>query len=200
MDEEKERQERERQEREREEKMILELCRKTNDYVNDHAQNNQHQFNMYQKIKSTQNTRLCESVFTNQTCRHGSKCNFAHSVEQLKKSYCNHGEYCNYIKRKDATTYCNNCTRPCKYFHPNESNLSYANRLGIKSKQDNIYKVPEDIFEDVINIFILKGIKTFSLYCMKEDDNVIKIPNSILTETIELLRKKAYTKFNIDCV
>ena len=199
------REEIQRKERENEERMILELCRKTEEYAIEQAHAHHlnlkiaqtKKLNMYQKIKSTKNKKLCESVFNEYPCRHGSRCNFAHSVEQLNKSYCTHGDYCNYIKKKDDTTYYNiNNYKPCIYFHENESNLSYANRMGVKKRE---YKVPYDILEEVLQLFSLKGIKHFNITCMKKDENVVKVPNEIFIETLELLQKKCLN-FNIECI
>jgi len=68
-------------------------------------------------------SRMCTSVLTNTSCRHGDQCRFAHSVADLAPTECFYGDNCKFIYSKE---------RPCYFCHPFESKFEYCKRVGIK--------------------------------------------------------------------
>ena len=62
-------------------------------------------------------TKMCNSVFSHKPCVHGTRCRFAHSVDQLQIINCNFGDRCRHGKS-------------CQFFHKDDTLVSYAIRLG----------------------------------------------------------------------
>ena len=184
--EEKERQERElqRQQEDEEEQKIKIIMEKTNEYINEHAQ----QFIKNEKPDPRQNTRLCKSVINGENCIH-KKCNFAHSVDDLKKTTCNFGYNCFHVCKSGQTSYKNKSDRVCNYIHPNESNESYAKRIGVEYKKITV-EVPYEIFEETLQLLASKNIKYFTITMLKNSDKEVKIPNSLMLDILKLMERK----------
>ncbi len=72
-------------------------------------------------------TKLCDSLLSGNHCRHGSKCRFAHSVEELSVPNCNHGENCLFVKIENGLFY-NSEGKFCKCIHPNETRANFLAR------------------------------------------------------------------------
>jgi hypothetical protein len=68
--------------------------------------------------EATHFTKMCNSVVSGKACVHGTRCRFAHSVDQLQKIICRFGDRCRNGKS-------------CPYWHQDESSVSYATRLGL---------------------------------------------------------------------
>jgi hypothetical protein len=84
-------------------------------------------------------TRMCNSVGTGKPCHHGSKCRFAHTFEQLNKKRCvfsnSEGHACRYAIPAGPGVYKNktgHTGKICQCWHQDETNESYASRMGIK--------------------------------------------------------------------
>ena len=70
------------------------------------------------------NSRMCNSVGSGEPCRHGERCRFAHSIEQLSPTKCFFGNECKFL----------DCThRTCNFIHPCEDKLAYCKRTGINT-------------------------------------------------------------------
>jgi len=80
------------------------------------------------KDKITTKSQMCSSFGTNQICKHGNKCRFAHTVEELTPSVCFFGEQCQFI---------NTSSKKCMHIHDCEDKNEYCNRVGISSEQKN---------------------------------------------------------------
>lgn len=81
-------------------------------------------------------TRLCSSVFDKSKCRHGSKCKFAHTPEQLSPTCCGFGLKCrNVIKQGEI--WVNGKGRKCMFAHPGEETdkVAFCRRLGMEIKE-----------------------------------------------------------------
>jgi len=79
-------------------------------------------------------TQLCLSVGSKTRCPHGARCRFAHGVEELVKKQCRFGCECVFTKKSTCipNTYTNTRKdKKCSFWHPDESNKSYAFRMGI---------------------------------------------------------------------
>ena len=77
-------------------------------------------------------TQLCNSLYTRVECRHGKRCNFAHSVEQLVQRQCMFGEKCKFVEKIETGCYVNCGDVKCLFWHPDESCDSFSNRMGIR--------------------------------------------------------------------
>ena len=68
-------------------------------------------------------SRMCTSVASGVPCKHGSRCRFAHSVDELSPAPCFFGNECKFI----------GCShRNCSFIHPCEDKLAYCKRIGVK--------------------------------------------------------------------
>jgi len=98
-------------------------------------------------------TRMCTSVGSGKTCPHGSKCRFAHSFEQLNKKRCAfsniEGHACRYAIATGKGTYKNKpgqtTGKICQCWHQDETEASYAARMGIKIQPAKRVPVAEPV-------------------------------------------------------
>jgi len=68
-------------------------------------------------------SRMCTSVITKTSCKHGDRCRFAHTVAELTPTECFYGDNCKFIYSNE---------RPCYFCHPFENKFEYCKRVGIK--------------------------------------------------------------------
>lgn len=76
-------------------------------------------------------TQLCRSVKMNKPCRYGSKCNFAHTREQLSVPSCFFGECCRFVSRDADGFYTNTQQygKKCSFIHPGETKEDCLSRI-----------------------------------------------------------------------
>ena len=84
-------------------------------------------------------TQMCTSVVNNVSCRHGSKCRFAHDKYELT---CSFGENCRNIKKNNEKYVNAQDSNYCCRLHPGETIDSLKERIGVKS---DIKTVVEEI-------------------------------------------------------
>lgn len=82
------------------------------------------------------NTRLCVSFLKNEKCRHGSRCNFAHSVNELNVIKCVFGEKCRHVESINGK-WVNKNARLCAFGHPGEEKNKdlFVKRISEKPKK-----------------------------------------------------------------
>lgn len=77
-------------------------------------------------------TKLCDSVTSGKPCRHGERCRFAHSIEQLTVSPCFFEEKCRHVKNVGGMIH-NIDGRPCcRHIHPGETKDHFLKRTGVQ--------------------------------------------------------------------
>ena len=85
--------------------------------------------------KSLAKTRMCNSVGTNVPCRHGNRCRFAHTKDELVLSACAFGSSCRYVQRAQPGVFVNkigqHTGRICHFIHDGETKDSYVKRMEI---------------------------------------------------------------------
>ena len=81
--------------------------------------------------KTLTKTRMCKSVEMGTVCRHGVRCRFAHSLDELVIAPCVFGVEC---RRVECVGGCyKNCgERVCNFIHPNEERDAFYLRTGLK--------------------------------------------------------------------
>ena len=82
----------------------------------------------YERSAPRQKTMICKSVKIGVPCEYGTKCSFAHFIDELTINTCKFGDRCirmNKTKNKDSTN-------ACIYKHPVETEKMYLIRLGVK--------------------------------------------------------------------
>ncbi len=75
-------------------------------------------------------TRMCNSVEKNETCRHGEKCRFAHSLEELVTRNCFFKGECRFVRFENGKLV-NNGRDICRNKHPHESQDEFIARVGL---------------------------------------------------------------------
>ena len=78
-------------------------------------------------------TRMCESLSSGNPCRHGAKCRFAHSIDELNICECPHGTRCGFVQIHNGV-FSNSEGKFCSGIHPKESRENYCSRNGIMVK------------------------------------------------------------------
>ena len=83
--------------------------------------------------KAVKRTRFCSSVRNGGKCPHGSRCNFAHTMEQLTPKMCAFEKKgsCRCVK-KSGSTFLNKGRKVCEYLHEGETKANMCRRLGVK--------------------------------------------------------------------
>ena len=82
--------------------------------------------------KNLTKTRLCKSLETGEVCRHGIRCRFAHSLDELVVAKCVFGAECRHIKCGVDGFYKNSGERVCSFIHPGEDKEGFYVRTGLK--------------------------------------------------------------------
>lgn len=75
-------------------------------------------------------TKMCLSVLNGTTCRHGDKCRFAHSEEELTIGECFFGSRCKHVYYNKGE-YMSIKGKQCQHKHPAETDSNYYNRTGL---------------------------------------------------------------------
>ena len=75
-------------------------------------------------------TRMCNSVEKKEPCRHGEKCRFAHSLEELVTRNCFFKGECRFVRYENGKLV-NNGRDICRNKHPHESQDEFIERVGL---------------------------------------------------------------------
>jgi hypothetical protein len=75
-------------------------------------------------------TRMCNSLDTNEVCRHGERCRFAHSLEELVIRDCHFKDKCRFVNIKSGKLV-NEGSNTCRNKHPQESQDDFIKRTGL---------------------------------------------------------------------
>ena len=104
-------------------------------------------------------TRMCNSLDTNQVCRHGENCRFAHSLEELVIRDCHFKDKCRFVKIKGSKLV-NEGSNTCKNKHPQESQDDFIKRTGLshyktcapKHEEINVDDEDQPVKHEEINV------------------------------------------------
>ena len=77
-------------------------------------------------------TKMCKSVITGTKCKHGEKCRFAHSIDELSISQCLFADNCRYVQKKNNKYFNIPQLRCCNHQHPGERDIDFYKRTGIE--------------------------------------------------------------------
>ena len=171
-----------------EEAKIRILMDRVNEYIDHHAQK------ILGLSPERRNTKLCKSLTTGEKCEH-KVCYFAHSLEELKKTRCNFGMNCYLVSKTSLNGYDNCNHKICRYIHPNESNESYARRLGIEYKL--VLQVPHEIFIETLELLSLRNLKNFSLSALPNNCHLVKVPKFLQDNISNFLKEKNLTEYKL---
>lgn len=120
-------------------------------------------------------TKICKSIFEKTKCKHGDKCCFAHSPNQLIIKDCGYGSTCIHIYMENNLLKNKNPNKVCEFIHPQEDKEHYFTRIGLKEfydeMKDKIYNnldinisIKKDNYSDeIIHKLINEGYKQINI-------------------------------------
>ena len=156
-------------------------------------------------------TQMCRSVETNEPCRHGNNCRFAHDTSDLVFLYCSFGLGCRNVDRQSSGVYKNKIGKTCNYMHPGETKASVCNRAGIKtdksismptaptikthqtSDQDKTKTVCRSVGTD-------EPCRHGSNCRFSHEEIVIRVPKELALQAMEIAMKSGKTNIRIEIV
>ena len=145
-------------------------------------------------------TQMCRSVGTNEPCRHGNNCRFAHDTSELVFLYCSFGLGCRNVDRQLSGVYKNKAGKTCNHMHPGETKASVCNRAGIT------YVVPNDMSSTSSNTHHTKTVCSSSVKTDKpcgsshEEEILIRVPKELALQAMEIAMKSGKTNIRIEIV
>ena len=162
-------------------------------------------------------TQMCRSVGTNEHCRHGNNCRFAHDTSELVFLDCSFGLGCRNVDRHSSGVYKNKAGKTCNYMHPGETKASVCNRAGIKtvksinmptepSTSSKPIKTHQSSDQDKTKI-MCRSVGTDEP-CMHgsncrfshEEEIVIRVPKDLALQAMEIAMKSGKTNIRIEIV
>jgi hypothetical protein len=147
-------------------------------------------------------TQMCRSVETNEPCRHGNNCRFAHDTSELVFLYCSFGLGCRNVDRQSSGVYKNKTGKTCNHMHPGETKTSVFNRAGIKTDKSismptapsNTIKTHQMSDQDKTKT-VCRSVKS-----SHEEETVIRVPKELALQAMEIAMKSGKTKIRIEIV
>ena len=137
-------------------------------------------------------TQMCRSVGTNEPCRHGNNCRFAHDTSELVFLYCSFGLGCRNVDRQSSGVYKNKAGKTCNHVHPGETKASVCNRAGIT------YVLPKDTPSTSLSSTKKSSEKDQTK--TDEDEIVIRVPKELALQAMEIAMKAGKTNIRIEIV
>lgn len=134
-------------------------------------------------IQNMRRTKMCNSVKMGIPCKYGSKCNFAHSVDELTIPNCFFGTCCRFVCHETNNTYSNTNDKICKFLHPGETKQTYNIRCGLVKKPPVVPK-PK-----------LARRETYVDDLPKH--RTITVPKELALETVQLLNESGIESYTL---
>jgi hypothetical protein len=138
-------------------------------------------------------TQMCRSVGTNEPCRHGNNCRFAHDTSELVFFYCSFGVGCRNVDRQPSGVYKNKTGKTCNHLHPGETKASVCNRVGIKTDKKISMPIKTQPSNDQDKTMCSRSVRT-------EDEIVIRVPKELALQAMEIAMKSGKTNIRIEIV
>ena len=136
--------------------------------------------------------QMCRSVGSNEPCRHGNNCRFAHDISELVFLYCSFGLDCRNVDRQSSGVYKNKAGKTCNHLHPGETKASVCNRAGIT------YFLPKDTPSTSLSSTKKSSEKDQTK--TDEDEIVIRVPKELALQAMEIAMKSGKTNIRIEIV
>ena len=136
--------------------------------------------------------QMCRSVGSNEPCRHGNNCRFAHDISELVFLYCSFGLDCRNVDRQSSGVYKNKAGKTCNHLHPGETKASVCNRAGIT------YFLPKDTPSTSLSSTKKSSEKDQTK--TDEDEIVIRVPKELALQAMEIAMKAGKTNIRIEIV
>jgi hypothetical protein len=150
-------------------------------------------------------TQMCRSVETNEPCRHGNNCRFAHDTSELVFLYCSFGLGCRNVDRQSSGVYKNKGDKTCNHMHPGETKASVFNRAGIKTDKSISMPIKTQQTSDQDQTKTVCRSVGADEPCKHgksshEEEIVIRVPKELALQAMEIAMKSGKTKIRIEIV
>ena len=88
--------------------------------------------------ESQTKTIVCKSVHEQRECDYGSKCKFAHFIDEISVNECSFGDFCKKVKYSNKKDYYfnTNSSHPCAFIHPFEKFKNFYVRNCLKERPE----------------------------------------------------------------
>ena len=149
-------------------------------------------------------TQMCRSVGTNEPCRHGNNCRFAHDTSELVFLYCSFGLGCRNVDHQSSGVYKNKAGKTCNHMHPGETKASVCNRAGIT------YVVPKDMpssskthqsSDQDQTKTVCRSVRTDKTCSSSHEEEIlIRVPKELALQAMEIAMKSGKTNIRIEIV
>ena len=162
-------------------------------------------------------TQMCRSVGTNEPCRHGNNCRFAHDMSELVFLYCSFGLGCRNVDRQSSGVYKNKVGKTCNHMHPGETKASVCNRAGIKTDKSISMPIAPSTSSKTIKTNHSSDEDKTKTVCRSvgtdepcrhgsncrfshEEEIVIRVPKDLALQAMEIAMKSGKTNIRIEIV
>jgi hypothetical protein len=161
-------------------------------------------------------TQMCRSVGTNEHCRHGINCRFAHDTSELVFLECSFGFGCRNVDRQSSGVYKNKGGKTCNHMHPGETKASVCNRAGIKTDKSISMPTAPSTSSKTIKTYQSSDQDKTKTVCrsvgtdepcrhgsncrFSHEEIVIRVPKELALQAMEIAMKSGKTNIRIEIV
>ena len=169
-------------------------------------------------------TRMCNSVEKNETCRHGERCRFAHSLEELVTRNCFFKDECRFVRFENGKLV-NNGRDTCRNKHPHESKDEFMERVGLTTRKSthvpthvptrvqapkvvalekSMYTTPASSWASTLKASLKPAEEVPSSLTLplaeKKKEVVLRVPRELVMQALELAIKSGNTSIRVEVV
>jgi hypothetical protein len=169
-------------------------------------------------------TRMCNSVEKNETCRHGEKCRFAHSLKELVTRNCFFKGECRFVKFENGKLV-NNGRDICRNKHPHESQDEFIERVGLAHYKTRVDAPKVIALEKSMHVFdrypsswastlkaslkpvaearpllMEKPLLEVPPLPLEKKEVVLRVPRELVMQALELAIKSGNTSIRVEVV
>ncbi len=169
-------------------------------------------------------TRMCNSVEKNETCRHGERCRFAHSLEELVTRNCFFKDECRFVRFENGKLV-NNGRDICRNKHPHESKDEFMERVGLTTRKSthvpthvptrvqapkvvalekSMYTTPASSWASTLKASLKPAEEVPSSLTLplaeKKKEVVLRVPRELVMQALELAIKSGNTSIRVEVV
>ena len=152
-------------------------------------------------------TRMCDSVSTGNSCRHGASCNFAHTLSELVFPSCLFGRTCRHVQYQGNGVYTIVRGMTCNRLHPDETNASICERVHptpvvkpVMLKPVMLKPVMLKSEPVVLKPVMLKPVVKSEPVLLTQEETIIKVPKELAMQAIELAMKSGKTNIRVEII
>ena len=144
--------------------------------------------------KNLTKTRLCKSLETGEVCRHGLRCRFAHSLDEMVVAKCVFGAECRRINCGVGGCYKNCGDRVCSFIHPGEDKEEFYVRTGLKKPTVCVKVSPVKVSPVKVSPVKVSPVKVWDMAKLTAPVKVVEAPKELPGEGWTQVKMRSPTK------